>query len=247
MNLTISPWLTMSNLRQEFVDLLEAEKFVVDKTGTKLLELTGVSFLASEPTIFGRVNHGYVERELAWYKSMSLNVNDIPGSTPEIWKQVATPDGRINSNYGYLIFSTENGYQYENVLAELTRSPTSRRAVMIYTRPSMHYDYNRDGMSDFCCTNAVQYMIRDNHLDAIVQMRSNDVHYGYRNDWAWQKYVQNKLSADLGVRPGILIWQVGSLHLYERDFWRVDCWSKFKDHLSEREYNELCAGISTGN
>ena len=50
---------------------------------------------------------------------------------------------------------------------------------------------NCQGMSDFICTNAVSYMIRDDELISVVQMRSNDVVYGYKNDYAWQKWMQN--------------------------------------------------------
>jgi thymidylate synthase len=154
--------------------------------------------------------------------SQSLYVDDIPGITPAIWKQVASTEGKINSNYGWAIYSEDNGYQYLNVFDELTKNPNSRRAVMIYTRPTMWSDYNHNGMSDFMCTNAVQYMIRDGQLVAVVQMRSNDVVFGYRNDYAWQKYVADQLSDDLGlnVEPKI-IWNVGNLHVYERHFDKV--------------------------
>jgi thymidylate synthase len=86
----------------------------------------------------------------------------------------------------------------------------------------MWEDYNEDGMSDFMCTNAVQYMIRDEQLIAVVQMRSNDVVFGYRNDYAWQWHVANQLSEDLGLKtwPKI-IWHVGNLHVYERHFDKV--------------------------
>ena len=67
--------------------------------GVKLLELIGVQFIADENRIFGTPNDDYIQRELEWYQSQSLNVNDIPGNTPQIWKQVASPDGIINSNY----------------------------------------------------------------------------------------------------------------------------------------------------
>lgn len=205
-------------IREEFKWLLANEFYVEDKSGVKLLEIVNASFIADEPSIFGKPNHSYIEREIEWYKSMSLNVNDIPGETPVVWKQVATPDGRINSNYGWCIWSRENGEQYNNVLHELRQKPTSRRATMIYTRPSMWVDYSRDGMSDFMCTNVVQYVIRDQALHAIVQMRSNDVFYGYRNDYAWNEYVLKMLSYDLDVSPGIIYWNVGSLHVYERNF-----------------------------
>jgi thymidylate synthase len=205
-------------IREEFKWLLANEFYIEDKSGVKLLEIVNASFVADEPSIFGKPNDSYIEREIEWYKSMSLNVNDIPGETPAVWKQVATPDGRINSNYGWCVWSRENGEQYNNVLRELKQKPTSRRATMIYTRPSMWVDYSRDGMSDFMCTNAVQYVIRDQSVHAIVQMRSNDVFYGYRNDYAWNEYVLKMLSHDLDVSPGIIYWNVGSLHVYERNF-----------------------------
>src|SRR5690606_33169025 len=144
----------------------------------------GTSFIADEPTIFGEPNEDYIEREIAWYESQSLRVDAIPGKTPKIWEQVADEVGRINSNYGWLIWNAGNGHQYKNVLEELRRNPDSRRGAMLYTRPTMHYDATMRGMNDFICTNAVCYFIRDGGLHAVVQMRSNDVVFGYRNDWA---------------------------------------------------------------
>ena len=214
--------LKVEDIRQHFIDELMDSNFVTDKTGVKTIEMIGATFEADEPTIFGEVNEEYVERELAWYKSMSLSVNDIPGKTPAIWQQVADENGYINSNYGWAIYHKDNHLQYANVLNELTFSPNSRRAVMIYTRPTMWQDYNRDGMSDFMCTNAVQYMIRDGQLVAIVQMRSNDVVFGYRNDYAWQKYVADCLTKDLDLeKQPKIIWHVGNLHVYERHFDKV--------------------------
>lgn len=208
----------VSDIREYFIEELKNENFVIDKTGVKMLELVGASFIADEETIFGPVNADYVQRELDWYKSMSLNVKDIPGKTPAIWEQVADKDGFINSNYGWCIWSEENNRQYWEVYNELLESPNSRRAVMIYTRPTMWDDYNYNGRSDFMCTNAVQYLIRNDELEVVVQMRSNDVVFGYRNDFAWQQHVQHLLAAAFGVTPGKIHWQVGSLHVYERHF-----------------------------
>lgn len=212
----------VADVRKWFRDLNRQEDYVQDKSGVKLIEVVGATFVADEETIFGSVNLDYVERELQWYKSQSRNVNDIPGGAPAVWKQVATPSGEINSNYGFLVWSEENGRQYDNVLKELKEKTTSRRACMIYTRPTIWSEFNREGMSDFICTNAVQYMIRNNQLSAVVQMRSNDVVFGYRNDFAWQKHVQTKLAAELDIEPGPMIWHAGSLHVYERHFHLVD-------------------------
>jgi len=50
-------------------------------------------------------------------------------------------------------------------------------------------------------------------------MRSNDVVFGYRNDYAWQKYVADCLTEDLRLtKEPKIVWHVGSLHVYERHF-----------------------------
>jgi thymidylate synthase len=214
----------VNDIRQHFKDALTNGAYVTDKSGVKTLELCGASFFADEEAIFGKPNYEYINAELQWYDSRSLNVNDIPGGAPKIWKQVATKDGRINSNYGWCIYSETNYKQYNSARNELIANPNSRRAIMIYTRPTMHKHYCEDGCSDFMCTNAVQYLIRGNKLHALVQMRSNDVVFGYKNDRAWQYIVQTRLLRDLNIlgennyEMGDLIWHVASLHVYERHF-----------------------------
>lgn len=212
----------VAHIRSHFRTLKKFEDYVIDKSGVKMLEIANANFIADEPMIFREPNHDYIKRELEWYGSKSLNVNDIPGGPPKIWREVADADGYINSNYGWCIWSSDNGNQYENVLEELKKNPNSRRATMIYTRPSMWTDYNFNGRSDFMCTNTVQYLIRSNRLHAIVQMRSNDVVFGYLNDYAWQSHVLNILCLDLDIPRGNIYWNVGSLHVYSRHFDLVD-------------------------
>ena len=204
------------DIRKQLIQKYKAEDFVVDKSGVQMVELIGATFLADAPAIYGTPNENWHARELAWYRSMSLNVNDIPEPIPTIWKEVSSKYGFINSNYGYLIWSDENHNQYDNVLKELQSNPFSRRAEMIYTRPSIWKEYNKDGMSDFICTDSVQYFIRSGKLVAHVRMRSNDLVFGYKGDYAWQRHVQTILAQDLGVDIGDLIWTVGSAHVYER-------------------------------
>jgi thymidylate synthase len=210
--------LIVSDIREYFKEELAKENYVTDKTGCKMIEMPAASFIANEPAIFGSVNQDYVNREIQWYESRSLNVNDIPPPVPAIWKQVATSDGRINSNYGWCVYSDENYNQFVSTLRTLQNDLESRRAIMIYTRPSMQVEYNKDGMSDFMCTNTVQYLVRNGRVHAIVNMRSNDVVFGYKNDYAWQKHVLFLLSDGLRIPMGNIYWQVGSLHVYERHF-----------------------------
>lgn len=224
---------SVQDIRGTFARLLvEAEPYGLGSAAT--LEIVGASFVADDDTIFGQVNHAYVAREVAWYDSRSLNVNEIPGKVPEVWRVVSSKEGGggwINSNYGFLLYDEDNHSQFDHVVDELHRDISSRRAIAIYTRPSMHDEWDNEGMSDFICTNAVQYLVRDWKLNVVVQMRSNDAIFGYRNDFAWQRIVQLRLLDQLqdrypGLELGPIIWQAGSLHVYPRHF---DLVRKFRE------------------
>ena len=212
--------MTVSDIRQYFIDELHDEAFTEDRTGQKTIELLGASFLADEPAIFGIPNEDYIEAELDWYNSSSTNVNDIhpDKDAPAAWQYAANDHCEINSNYGHLIYDDKFFNQYDRVCEELYDNPDSRRASMIYTRPSIWVEYNENGKNDFICTNAVTYYIRNNELQSVVQMRSNDVVFGYKNDIAWQQHVLESLANDLNIEPGFIQWQVQNLHVYERHF-----------------------------
>jgi thymidylate synthase len=217
--------MTITEIRKEFIRKYKNEDFVVDKSGVKLIELLGVSFPADTRFIFGKVNDEYVSKEIKWYKSQSRNVYDM-AKPPKIWRDIADKDGNINSNYGWCIYSKENGDQFKNAVRELRRNKDSRRATMIYTRPGMHTEYNINGMSDFICTNAVQVEIRDNKLYYLVQMRSNDAVFGYKNDLYWHKSVQQQLLDELKkdyktLELGDIYWNSSSLHVYDRHYYLV--------------------------
>lgn len=222
---------TVYDIREYFIQELEAERFCTDRNGGKTIEMLGACFLADKESIFGKVNHEYVDAEIEWYQSMSTNINrlsEIYGRSPVAWQYSANEYGEINSNYGYLIYSDKFYNQYDNALEELIHNPDSRRASMIYNRPSVWTDFDDDGKNDFICTNAVTYYIRDGKLNCVVQMRSNDVVFGYKNDYAWQKFVLDQLVDDLNkstdmifedsIEPGDIFWQVQNLHVYEKHF-----------------------------
>jgi len=212
--------LEIDQIRTYFRDELDNKRFTTDRNGGKTIELIGASFYADDPAIFGVPNQDYINAELAWYESQSTNINDIyiDKDPPKAWQMSANRHGEINSNYGHLIFSDKYYNQFEQVVDELRRNRDSRRASMVYQRPSIWVEYNDNCKNDFICTNAVTYYIRDDELHSVVQMRSNDVIFGYRNDYAWQEYVLYALADELGVDTGQMYWQVQNLHVYERHF-----------------------------
>ena len=227
----------VNDIRNYFISELKNENFSVDRTGQKTIEMFGASFIADESAIFGTVDYNYVQDEIDWYESMSTNINDIrsvdDAEPPAAWKLTANNHGEINSNYGKLIYDDLYYNQYHMALDELVQNMDSRRVTMVYTRPSIWYEYNEEGKNDFICTNAVSYYLRQGKINAVVQMRSNDVVFGYKNDHAWQKHVlkqftndYNKLFAEStwdadyrkDMEVGTITWQVQNLHVYERHF-----------------------------
>ena len=224
--------MTVNDIRKHFIDELYDKAFTIDRSGMSTIELIGASFIADEPSIFGTPSQEYIDSEIKWYDSQSTNINDIREfeDPPKCWEYSANKHGEINSNYGHLIFNDKYHNQYGQVLDELIRNPDSRRACMVYNRPSIWMEYNENGKNDFICTNSVTYYIRDNILHAVVQMRSNDVVFGYKNDYAWQFEIMNRLVKDWNdckfeeydtgdkISLGSMIWQVQNLHVYERHF-----------------------------
>ena len=215
---------TVQDIRNHFINALVEENFATDRTGSKTIELIGASFVADERAIFGTPNDEYIDNELEWYDSESTNIYDM-AEPPKCWKMSANDHGEINSNYGKLIYSPTYYNQYSKVLNELRNNPDSRRASMVYQRPSIWVEYKDNGKNDFICTNAVTYYIRDDQLHCVVQMRSNDVVFGYKNDFAWQEHVLYQLCEDLNhyqfrapLAIGNIHWQVQNLHVYERHF-----------------------------
>lgn len=211
----------------------DSENFVIDKTGVKTVEIIDAHFTYNPHQPYlnfpGRKTcERYVKAELDWYNSLDLSV-DVIGEEAKIWKQIASKDGLVNSNYGWCIFSKENGEQYVNCFRELIKNPESRRAIMIYTRPSMHVDYCKNGMNDFICTNNVQCFIRDSQLYYIINQRSCDCIFGLGNDAPWHCHVYMKLLEDIQkVYPHVkasdygIKWNAASLHVYERHFDMLD-------------------------
>lgn len=214
--------LNVKDIRNVFKEKLKSNDFL-ESSGGKMLDIVGASFIADEESIFGEPNRDYIRKEIKWYASQSRNVYDIEGTVPKIWQMVSSRTGEINSNYGWCIFSEENGLQYLNTLRKLKADKHSRQAIMIFNRPSMHTDWNFDGRSDFMCCQNVQALIRNDVLDIVVNFRSNDARFGYLNDYAYMKHIRDMLFSELvlqykDLEVGDIIWNAGSLHLYERDF-----------------------------
>jgi len=213
---------------KELYNKLQNNDIVIDKSGSKLVEIVACKIDNLNPIqnildfVIKKTNEEYCKKELKWYLSQDLNINGWVDDI-KIWKDVADKDGYINSNYGWCCFSYGNYNQYENCLNTLIKHKESRQSIMIYNRPSMHYDSVYNGARDFMCCQNNEFLIRNNKLISIVQFRSQDLVYGFFNDFYWKCFIYNKLYVDLlntypDLQIGNIIWISNSMHCYERHF-----------------------------
>jgi thymidylate synthase len=172
--------------------------------------------------------HKYIEKELEWYLSLDRNITGHVDDV-EIWKKIATDDGRVNSNYGWCVFSSENGdgkkSQYQFAMDQLFAHPDGRQSVIFYSRPSMQWEWNdnKNAKHDFMCTFQTIHHIRHDELIYTVIQRSGDLVFGILNDLCWHQYVYNKMYVELrerfpNLKVGIINYYISSAHVYERHF-----------------------------
>ena len=171
------------------------------------------------------------------------NSGDMPGY----------PAGTINSNYGYRIFGhdehmsvpyteqvmTPAGFdelgelvvspslatvvygegQWINTVNILKKDKDSRQAIMNIHRPSDRHAGNKD----VACTLTLQWLIRENKLHLIVNMRSNDIVLGFTNDVFQFTMLQECMAVQLretypDLELGCYYHNAGSMHVYDRHF-----------------------------
>ncbi len=101
---------------------------------------------------------------------------------------------------------------WDRIVSCLTADPDSRQAVIsIYKAPSAP-------TKDTPCTLTVQWLIRNSQLYTIVNMRSSDIWLGLPYDVFNFTMLTNILSAQLKLTLGTYVMNLGSSHLYEKDY-----------------------------
>ena len=155
-------------------------------------------------------NEDYAEAEWQWYLSGDPNVKalgDIYGKVPEIWKRMADPQGKVNSNYGY---QWERNAQLDMIIEMLKHNKDTRQAcVSIYDGKEIS-----DYAFDTPCTYAIQFTIIHDRLDMCVTMRSNDLWYGFCNDQYQFSKLQEMVSKRLNIETGVYYHFAHNIHLY---------------------------------
>lgn len=190
----------------------------VKPRGQATTEVTAASFTLTDPRraiIWSgarKLNHAFGAAEFLWvisgqddsdvlgfYNSKMLDFAD------QLPKRVGYPP-RLFGAYGPPIVE-----QLPYVVDNLTRDPDSRQAVITIWRPSP------PATRDVPCTVALQFLRRENKLELITTMRSNDLFLGTPYDVPLFCRVQSYVASVLGLEVGPYHHQAGSLHIYERN------------------------------
>lgn len=146
--------------------------------------------------------------ELLWYLSGSNALTFISYYISKYDEE--SEDGyTLTGAYGPRLLNYRGEHnQLSDIIALLKERPTTRRAVI------QLYDASDARRRDVPCTCTLQFLVRDDALQLIVNMRSNDAWKGLPHDAFCFTMLQEIVARSLGCELGAYIHFVGSLHLY---------------------------------
>lgn len=205
-------------------ELVDVKCYV--KNHEALFSLPGIRDSSDSDTKEGE----YLRAEFVWYMSGFLTVEFISyyGS---MWNHLTNQvkiennddiNTQINSNYGFHVFfkSPTAGLgiknplsQFDWIVNELKKDRSSRKAIMQYTWPIIYLD----GIRDFTCTQTQHFLIRNEKLINLVNIRSSDAIKGLTFDIPWWDFVGQAVGYFLGVDSPELVVNIGSSHFYDSD------------------------------
>lgn len=156
---------------------------------------------------FRKWSFTYALKEWDWYLSGDPNAEKI-AQKANIWRNHMDEYGNVNSNYGWQWL---RGEQLQYVISTLHRDPYSRRAsITIYDgKENAYYKY------DTPCTHTIHFYIKNGLLMMSVNMRSNDLWFGFCNDQFCFSNLQEYVASQLNIPVGNYYHYVNNLHLYE--------------------------------
>lgn len=174
----------------------------------------------------------YAVAELLFYLGADRRVGAM-GKLASIWDQIKDENGEIESNYGTYLFN-EN---WKKTAAELVSNNDSRRAII----PIFDKEHIGKNEKDYPCTGFVQFTIREGKLSLHWHMRSQDAIFGMANDFFAAAVILqlmrneiNEINAGNIIELGSVVFQVSSLHIYERHYALMHKPAWYNDRPAER-------------
>jgi thymidylate synthase len=203
-------------------------------------EKTNYSFVIREPDENEQIKTRSEHRDDVMYEySSKETVLFDKGDRVEIkqlskvWQRVANPDGTINASYGYMVYHLKDAgnaeyddtfmSQWEWAKNRLLLKQTTNQAYIHFNRPKDQWNGNLDQP---CCMN-IQFQIRENRLNLLVNMRSNDLVYGVPYNMLYFVKLMHRMVRELKeVYPTLVVgdyyYHAASLHFYLKHLDKVE-------------------------
>ncbi|MGX4746999.1 thymidylate synthase [Providencia rettgeri] len=221
-------------------------------TKGKNLEILGACLILTDPT--KRVSRTESRSkiisclgEFLWYLTGSNDLSFIHHYIPK-YIDYAEEDGKVHGGYGSRLFNMHNMYnQIENIISLLKNKKTSRRALIQLFDSSDLVSKDNNGLSeykDIPCTVSLQFLIRENKLHLFSNMRSNDAFMGLTHDIFAFTMIQEFVARILQCELGNYYHFVSSMHLYEKDFEKINNLQK-EGFMSTRSIMDVMPAIDT--
>jgi len=155
----------------------------------------------------------YAAAETLWYLSGTGKIEMLIAYAPQYVN--FAEDGVAFGAYGARI---KQFNQLSLLIDVLHKNPNSRQALISFWQGSdLEHAYLADH-KDLPCTMSLQFLIRNGALHLIATMRSNDAWLGTPYDIFAFTCLQRLIADALNVKYGTYTHQVGSMHLYEKNW-----------------------------
>ena len=206
---------SVPSLYTKILDTVLNEGRTISPRGLLTKEIGPVIIEVTNPRkrLFGHPNRKEVSIftyiEGLWILLKEASLNRVGHYVPAMSNYVHERTKLFDGAYGPAI-----GNQFELVYQRLKEDRDTRQAIVVINQPYLH----KLPTKDYPCTLSYQFLIRDNKLDMIAYMRSQDAYLGLVYDQGEFQWFLEILAGWLGIDVGRYIHIDGSLHLYKK-YW----------------------------
>jgi thymidylate synthase len=164
------------------------------------------------------LNPAFAIAEVLWILEGSRNASAINYWNPRL-PQFAGAGETYHGAYGHRLRNTFGVDQIDRACEVLSANPTSRQ-VVLQIWDSQHDLPSSDGFPrdpDIPCNVCAMLKVRDGALHWTQVLRSNDIYLGTPHNFVQFTTLQEIVSGCLGVKIGVYVHVVDSLHMYDKD------------------------------
>jgi len=199
--------------------VLEKGRFKSDRTGTGTYSIFGAQerfdLADGFPLLTTKKLHlRSIIHELLWFLQGDTNVQYLHENKVTIWDEWANESGDLGRVYGaqWRDWRSPDGRvidQIANVVADIQKSPDSRRLVVSAWNPGeLHL------MALAPCHALFQFYVQDGELSCQLYQRSADLFLGVPFNIASYALLTLMVAQVCGLKPGSFVHTFGDLHLY---------------------------------